>query len=174
MTHLRDRPSRNAGGGGFAVHPDEETSITTGTGNGFAGENGRLSSPTGSHLRINHPIGAEIHVRLPTTNARDIRVTYETRRSEQGAGLQTIHYSVDGTTFHFFDHRMVHATDPAVQVLNFREFVGADNNPDFTLRITFDQAMGGGAGNNRFDNFLVEGVLIDAPSHDDLDLWLLN
>lgn len=157
-------PTHTSGGATLAINPGGETEITTGSGNGF----------TASHLRVNNPIGAEILAHLPTTDSRDIRVTYETRRSGRGAGLQTIEYSIDGTTFHHLDHRAIHATDPMLQILDLREIPGVNNNPDFTLRITFGEAMGGTAGNNRFDNFTVEGIPSAAPGRDDLDLWLLK
>jgi len=53
---------------------------------------------------------------------------------------------------------------PVLYTFDFTAVPGADDNPNFIVRITFAQGGGGTAGNNRFDNFTVEGVAFPLPN----------
>ena len=124
---------------------------------GFAALNARNGDPVGSHLRVNNPIGATLNFALPTTGHQNIIVKYETRRSGQGAGIQTVSYTLDGLAFTPFTTILPPDGDATVQILDFRSVTSANNNPLFGMSITFQQGSGGTGGNNRFDNFTVEG-----------------
>jgi len=124
---------------------------------GFAGLNARNGDPVGSHLRVNNPLGATLTYALPTTGYENIVIQYETRRSSQGAGIQNVSYTLNGSTFTPFTTILPPDGDPTLQVLDFRATPGVSDNPLFGLRITFSQGNGGTAGNNRFDNFTTEG-----------------
>ncbi|HDS85216.1 MAG TPA: carbohydrate-binding protein [Phycisphaerales bacterium] len=151
-------PRYTLGGAAATVAIGSTAEVVSGTGQDFNGENNRLGEPVGSHLRINNPLDAALTLNLPTTGYEQIVLMVETRRSGQGAGEQTLSYSIDGQTFVPFETYAVYDDDPVLRTFDFTETAGVDNNPQFAVRITFAQADGGTAGNNRFDNITLEGT----------------
>jgi autotransporter-associated beta strand protein len=147
-------PTQTIGGGAIAV----AGTYLSGTGQDFAGLNARNGDPAGAHLRVNDPLtaGTMVTVSIPTGGFENIIVKYETRRSGQGAGLQNVSYTLDGSTFTPFASFTIPDAAPVVQTLDFRSVTGAGNNPLFGIQITFTQGDGGTSGNNRFDNLTVE------------------
>jgi hypothetical protein len=135
-----------------------DSEITFATGQGFAAENARFGDEAGAHLRVNYPLNVSLTFDVPTTGFSEIKMKYETRRSGQGAGKQIVEYSANGTAFISFTELVVKDDDPEFVLLNFTEIEAANNNPDFKIRIKFEQAEGGTAGNNRFDNVTLEGI----------------
>jgi len=129
------------------------------TGQGFetTNPNARNSDEAGTHLRFNNPLGGNLVFALPTTGYKDVVVKYATRRSTSGAFNQIIDYSIDGTTFINFTTIMPVGADPTLQTLDFSSILTANNNPNFKIKISFTQGASGLAGNNRFDNFTLEG-----------------
>ncbi|MFN3754025.1 choice-of-anchor I family protein [Flavobacterium sp.] len=119
--------------------------------------NARNSDVSGTHLRFNDPIGGALEFALPTSGYENIIVKFATRRSAQGAGTQTWSYSLDGTNYVAFTTVIPNNGDPALATLDFSTVSGANNNPNFKLKVEFSQGTGGTGGNNRFDNFTVEG-----------------
>ena len=132
--------------------------ITYDTGQGFAAANARFGNPAGSHLRINNPLGVSLVMDVPTTGFSQIKVKYETRRSGQGAGKQVVEYSPDGNQYIMLNEIVVEDNEPVVVLLDMGTIEAANNNPSLKIRISFEQAAGGLEGNNRFDNFTVEGI----------------
>ena len=120
--------------------------------------NNRLGESIGTHLRVNNPLGATLTLNLPTTGYEAVVLIYETRRSGQGAGRQTLSYSVNGQTFTPFETFTVDDDVPQLRTFNFTGVAGVDNNSQFAVRIEFAQADGGTAGNNRFDNITLDGI----------------
>lgn len=145
------------GGGAATTVLTGTAAVTNDSGQSFSGENARDNDPAGNHLRVNNPLGATLNFALPTTGHENIVVKYETRRSGQGAGTQVVSYTVNGTSYLPFATITTFDDPPLLQVLDFRGIPAANDNPLFGLRITFLQGGGGTAGNNRFDNFTVEG-----------------
>ncbi|TVR51662.1 MAG: hypothetical protein EA425_06680, partial [Puniceicoccaceae bacterium] len=148
----------SAGGAVLTAFLSVHGQLTYGTGQGFVGANGFLGEPPGDHLRLNHPLGSVLRFHLPTTGVEQPVVRYETRRSGQGAGIQELYYTVDGSTFLPFGQRLVLADDPRLQELDFSGVEGVDDNPDFAIEIRFAEGLGDTAGNNRFDNLSLEGI----------------
>ncbi|MCC5930550.1 MAG: CotH kinase family protein [Cyclobacteriaceae bacterium] len=132
--------------------------VTLGTGQGFVAENAQFENLAGSHLRINNPLGVTLKLEVPTVNFSSVLMQFETRRSGQGAGLQIIEYSTDG--IHFIEKAQitVNNDNPVVISLDFSDDVVVNDNPLFSLRITFAQGEGGTAGNNRLDNITFKGI----------------
>lgn len=120
--------------------------------------NSRNSEVSGTHLRFSNPIGGALVFALPTTGYKDIIVKFATRRSAQGAGTQNWLYSLDGNSYISFTPVTPNNGDPGLATLNFTAITGANNNPDFKIKVEFDQGPGGTGGNNRFDNFTTEGT----------------
>lgn len=150
-------PTATTGAGALAVSLDDEAAAVAATGQDFFGENARYGDPPGSHLRLNNPLGSTVTAVLPTNGFTDIVVSYETRRSGQGAGLQQIEVTTDGVNYEPFVTIPVFNATPVLRTFDFRLFPGVANNPLFGMRITFARGSGGFAGNNRFDNLTVGG-----------------
>lgn len=143
------------------VLPGPETVFTDGGGNGFIGINARRGDAAGRHLRINNPLGSEIILHVSTLGHEAPVLSYEARRSGQGAGRQIIEFSIDGVNFVEFYDITLENNDPVLYRFDFDRVEGAANNPDFHLRIRFGQGEGSVAGNNRIDNIAVEAVPMD-------------
>ncbi|MDQ1855239.1 choice-of-anchor I family protein [Chryseobacterium sp. WLY505] len=131
-----------------------------GTGQNFNLQNlnARNGDGSGTHLRFNNPIGGALQFNLPTTGYNNIIVKFTTRRSGQGAGTQTWSYSTDGTTYVQFQTVNPQDADPQLATLDFSAIQGANNNPNFKLKVEFSATGGGTGGNNRFDNFTVDAT----------------
>ncbi len=147
------------GGAATEIIPQSTTEVLTGTGQDFSGENARNGDPAGAHLRINFPIGVEQIYTIPTSGFQDILVKYETRRSGSGGNRQYISYTVDGEDF--IDLDTIEVTEvPTVYTFDFSGITEVNDNENFGFRISMDQVddgTGGEVGNNRFDNYTVEG-----------------
>lgn len=119
--------------------------------------NARNSDGSGTHLRFNDPIGGALEFDLPTTGYENIIVKFATRRSSSGAGTQSWSYSLDGTNYIAFTTVIPSNGNPALATLDFTAIAAANNNANFKLKVEFSQGTGGTVGNNRFDNFTLEG-----------------
>ncbi len=133
-----------------------------GTGQNFDVENlnARNGAPAGTHLRFNNPIGGSLEFNLPTTGYEKIVVKFATRRSGSGAGEQLWSYSIDGINFTPFTTLTINNGNPVLQTLDFSAISTVNNNPNFKLKVEFVAAAGGTVGNNRWDNFTLEGISI--------------
>jgi uncharacterized repeat protein (TIGR02543 family) len=140
------------------VAEDGESDISSSTGNGFSGLNARFGEEAASHLRINNSLGSQLVYTLPTTGYSNINFQYETRRSGQGAGMLVVEYSTDGSSFTEMERISVQDEDPALYTIDFSTIAQVNNNPDFKIRITFEEGEGSTAGNNRFDNVTLSGL----------------
>lgn len=148
--------------------------FANGTGQNFEIENlnARNGSLAGSHLRFNNPIGGSLTFSLPTNGFQNLLVKFATRRSGQGAGSQIWSYSLDGSSFTTLQTVQPNNGDPILITFDLATIPQANNNPNFKLRVEFEQGSGGTAGNNRFDNFTLEGEAI--PSAQLVHYWNFN
>jgi hypothetical protein len=148
-------PSYTLGGGTLTVVPGDATEVV---------RNSAAQGFENAHLRINEPLGATLHLSLPTTGFEHVRIAYETRRSGQGAGNQSLEYTTDGAGWTELATYAVENNDPQSWSFSLANVEAANHNPAFAMRIRFDQGAGGVAGNNRFDNITLTGVAIpDLP-----------
>lgn len=136
--------------------------VAGGTGQNFnlANHNARNSDVSGAHLRFNDPIGGQLEFALPTTGYEDVTIMFATRRSGSGAGLQYWFYTTNGSTFIPFDTIAPNNGDPLPDTFKFTGNTAVNNNPNFKLRVSFAVGAGGTVGNNRFDNFTLDGYAI--------------
>lgn len=134
--------------------------LTSNTGQGFdvTNPNARNGDTAGTHLRFNNPIGSQLEFSLPTTGFNQVIIKYGTRRSGSGAGIQYIHYTTNGTSYQLFDSLLPLDADPNVRTLDFSAIAAVNNNAQFKIRISFAAGSGGTVGNNRFDNFTLDGT----------------
>lgn len=122
--------------------------------------NARNTDASGTHLRFNDPIGGALEFAMPTTGFENIIVKFATKRSGSGAGTQTWSYALNGSTYVVFTTITPNNGDPALATLDFTAITGANNNANLKLKVEFSQGPGGTAGNNRFDNFTIEGSAV--------------
>jgi hypothetical protein len=151
-------------GGATLTRINGTTSViqaTSNTGQGFevTNENARNGDASGTHLRYNNSVDGTLIFTLPTTGYENVIVKYTTRRSSSanGAGVQVIDYSTDGTTYTNLTSINTDFNGPVLQTLDFSSIPAADNNANFKIKIAFQQGAGGVTGNNRFDNFTMDG-----------------
>ncbi len=160
----------------ISVNPGTQSVLdfTGGTGQNFDIENlnARNGSSAGAHLRFNNPIGGSLIFSLPTNGFQNLIVKFATRRSGQGAGTQTWSYSTDGTSYTLLQTVQPNNGDPTLISLDLAAISQTNNNPNFKLRVEFEQGTGGTTGNNRFDNFTLEGIAI--PSAQLVHYWNFN
>ncbi len=143
-------PSFTMGGGTLAFTPGASTEVV---------RHPEAAQDFGSaHLRINNPLGTTLEFAVPTTGYQHIGIGYQTRRSGQGAGVQTIEYTTDGVSWTLLKSYDVLDAAPQEQSFVLAPFEAVNHNPHFAVRLTFSQAGGGTAGNNRFDNVTVTGM----------------
>ncbi len=142
------QPDFTVGGGSVNALPGPATEILSDTGGDFPDR----------HLRVNNPEGAELIFQLPTTGYEDITLSFDMRRSGQGAAHVIVSHTTDG--MNFIEPRTLTAFDdfPVPRNIGFADVEGVADNPLFAVRITF--GSGGTAGNNRFDNVLVRGRVL--------------
>lgn len=160
-------PAQTVGGATLNAIPGGISVIdfTNGTGQNFnvLNLNARNGDVSGTHLRFNDPIGGALEFTLPTTGYENCIVKFATRRSGSGAGTQVWSYSIDGTNYLPFTNVIPNNGDPALATLDFSGIDATDNNPNFKLKVEFQQGLGGTVGNNRFDNFTLEGTTFGGP-----------
>jgi hypothetical protein len=157
-------PSQTIGGAALAA-VNTATSIIDfagGTAQNFDVQNlnARNTDVAGTHLRYSNPIGGALIFTLPTTGYQNIIVKFATRRSGSGAGTQTWYYTLDGSSYVAFTTVTTLDANPELATLDFSTITGANNNANFKLKVEFAQGAGGTGGNNRFDNFTLDGTTI--------------
>jgi hypothetical protein len=139
-----------------------------GTGSGYLDQNSgdgsaanaRMGEPAGASLRARNPSDTrDLFIPLPTTGFEDVILQYEVYRSNNGQLFQMVYYTLDGNTFTLADTISV-GTSYATFTFDFTSISGADNNPNFAVKIEFDGQHTGASGNNRFDNFTLEGTAL--------------
>jgi hypothetical protein len=129
--------------------------------------NAQNGDAPGTHLRYNEPLGGYLEFALPTTGFDDIVVRFSTRRSGSGADDQLWFYSTDGGgIYQLFSTIHPANGDPTLQTLDFTAITDANDNADFKLKVEFAQGAGGNVGNNRFDNFTVNGTSIGGDTNE--------
>lgn len=138
-------PSQTLGGASLIAIPGGISVIdfANGTGQNFnvLNLNARNSDASGTHLRFNDPIGGTLEFTLPTTGYENCIVKFATRRSGSGAGTQVWSYSIDGTNYLPFTNVIPNNGDPALAILDFSGIDATDNNPNFKLKVEFQQVQ---------------------------------
>ena len=145
-------PSYSVGDGSLVfvpgIHADSEAIANTG---------GDFET---QHLRVNYPLESSLTFALPTIGYEDVTLEYLTRRSGQGAGAQVLSYTTNGVDWVEKEQYAVSDTTPQAHRFDFSQISGVADNADFAVRVTFAQGSGGTAGNNRFDDVVLEGLAL--------------
>lgn len=141
--------------------------------------NARLGSEPGSALRLRNPSG-DLIISMPTTGYKEVIFSYAAMRTNSGAQQQIISYSLDGTTYQTTgvqNNQVGVSTLFVIQQFSFVNIAGANNNPNFKIKISFDVNADGLTGNNRFDNITLDGIPTGtAPEPEPIDpnLYLVH
>ncbi|MFZ4671717.1 MAG: hypothetical protein ACOYLT_06865 [Flavobacterium sp.] len=139
----------------------------TGTGAGYMDQytpgsalNLQNSDVAGLGLRFRNPSDTRnVIITAPTTGYKNVVMKFATARSSaSGASIQNYSYSLDGVNF--LTTGLATTTfnpniDPSYDVitLDFSAIIGANNNPNFVVKINFGGTEASGiSGNNRIDN----------------------
>jgi trimeric autotransporter adhesin len=99
---------------------------------------------------------------VPTSNYNNIKFSYATRGTGTGFSTHIIDYTIDGTNFinkNTITGRT--STTFASFIEDFSAIADCNNNPNFKIKITISGATNA-SGNNRFDNFRVQGAPVVA------------
>jgi len=133
---------------------------------GFAAgttNNVRLGDPAGQALSLqggssNANNGRNITVLVSTFGFSNIIVSFATQGTGTGFNNNQFQYSLDGVTFVDFGSPFAPlvAFGSVPVVFDLASIPGLNNNPDAAFRIVFSGATTA-TGNNRIDNFVVEG-----------------
>jgi len=156
-------PSYTYQGAKLTINEAPGAEVLSGNGQGFNGENARFGDAVGNHLRINNPVGSVLDIQLPAKSFSDLVFAYETRRSGSGANRQYLSYTLNGIDFQPLDTLIVTEV-PTLYNWELSDTIGVNNNPSFAIRIVIDQVddgSGGMVGNNRFDNFTLDGIFME-------------
>ncbi len=122
--------------------------------------NARDGDVAGRALRLRNP-ASDFFVTIPTTGHKDIKVKYAVMRTGNGAQTNNIYYTIDGTNYiqtGLSNITYVVTESFEIQELDFTTIPEVNNNSNFKIKVEFRDGNENETGNNRYDNFTVEGV----------------
>ncbi len=163
-------PYFSIGGAGITLEASGSTFVELDDGAGFEGENNRLGQETGTHLRVHYPQMAELLLQMPTTGYKEPILSYECRRSGQGASRHQVYITTDGEAYMLVDSLEIYDDDPLLYTLDLSAFLHTADNADFGVKIRISQGEGGEAGNNRIDNVVLDALPFDGQHPPGLEL----
>lgn len=124
--------------------------------------NVRNLEEAGKGLRLRNPSG-DLIMNLPTTGYQNIEVKFAVTRSGSGSQDFNISYTIDGTNYINTDinpSTFSISEEYELREFNFTGITGVDNNPNFKVKLSFDETSSiAESGNSRFDNLTVEGEI---------------
>jgi hypothetical protein len=159
-------------GTGLIVHNITNTAAFTGsTINACDGSASGLSFSLVDQLNN----GNYFTLEFPTSGFENIILSFWARRTSTGFSNNTLDYSTDGginfTTLTTFNPSST--TGGALESFDFSAISGANDNPNFQIRITLNGASSG-AGNNRYDNIKLTGTPIGTSTATKLAVTQIN
>ena len=111
--------------------------------------------------------GSQSIFSVPTTGYTDILVSWSQRGTGTGYTSRVFEYSSDGSTWTdvgaYTGSSGVLSSTFATVSIDLSAVAALDNNPSVKLRITYSGASSG-TGNNRWDNFYVQGTAVPEPA----------
>lgn len=152
---------------GFLPEYEEDPELTV----GFMDDYGtgselnlQMDEPAGIALRVrNRSEGRTLVIPAPTPGYENIVLAYDVQRSGSGMLINHAEYTLNGTDWSDEGITPTQATidtDYETKFFDFTEVTGAADNPQFTVRITFEGNTDQGNGNNRYDNVTVFGDML--------------
>jgi hypothetical protein len=123
--------------------------------------NAQQAAPAGLGLRPRNPANTrELIIAAPSTGYEKLVVSFAVMRSSSGAAQEEFYYSANGgTTWTLVGAAYNIELDYALKSIDLSAITAVNNNANLKFRILFiGEFAAGASGNNRFDNFLIEGV----------------
>lgn len=122
----------------------------------------QMDEVAGKYARVrNRSEGRSLIFNLNTSNLSNLKFEYAVFRSGSGMLKNIIHYSLDGGATFTQDGLAVTEFDITenfeLKAVDLSEISGANNNPDFQIRITWEGNTEPDNGNNRYDNITLKG-----------------
>ena len=131
--------------------------------------NARLGDVAGQALSLqggtsNGNNGRNLTMNVDTTGFANIVVSFATQGTSTGFNSNQFQYSVDGVNFIDFASPYIPAAafGSVPVIFTLTSIAGLNNNPNAAFRIVFNGATSS-TGNNRLDNFVVEGSSTTIP-----------
>ena len=147
----------NIGSGNITYNLTKAVSFGGTTLGGESGETtGGSFVPQGGLTEVENN-GNYMELTIPATGYENLVLSYVARRTTTGFNAHEIQSSLDGSTFETFTTIGDIPSDwnvSGVKTVDFASLVGANNNPNFKVRIVFSGASAP-TGNNRIDNVKV-------------------
>ena len=123
--------------------------------NGLTGTEGGSFAPIAGSGQENNDKYFELNI--PTTGYANIGLSYAVRNSNTGFQKNEIYYSTNGSESYIKLGEIENITTSfATKSFDFSEISGANNNPNFRVRVVLCGATNA-SGNNRFDNIRITG-----------------
>lgn len=122
--------------------------------------NARDNSEAGFALRLRNPAG-DLIVSLPTLGYKDVELSYAVMRTGNGAKIQKVSYSIDGSNFittGISENEFAVTEVYTLKRVSFKNVLSVTNNANFKIKIVFEDGSANPTGNNRIDNFVLEGI----------------
>lgn len=150
--------------GADAPHIYYQPSFPDVTGGGFMDDvsgditNARNNEPAGTGIRPRNPSDSmELFVQLPSNGFEALEISYASQRSGSGMLQQVLYYTTDGVSYTPHPDTVNVQTAWTLVSFDFSAISAANNNPDFAVKIRFFGQNTASNGNNRIDNFVLEG-----------------
>jgi len=135
--------------------------------------NARNGDVAGTALRLRNPSGSFV-LSLPTNGYQNIIFSYVVKRTTNGAAMNVLSYSTDGTSF-ITDGLQPNInnvdTNWSVYSYDFTSIKKANNNASFMIKIDFAIGSSNTSGNDRFDNITVDA---DVSPSELMHYWNFN
>ena len=124
--------------------------------------NAQRGEDEGAALRVrNRMEHRSLLIELPSTDVSELVLTFDVHRSGSGMLINHFEYSLDGGETWLNDGitPLTHTinTNYETKTVDLSSIEGANDNPDFVLRITYEGNIAQGNGNNRYDNIALFG-----------------
>lgn len=133
--------------------------------------NARSNIVAGAAARVRNPsFNRSLLFDVPTNGMKDILLSFAIQRSSNGMIRNIVEYALDGVNFTSFGlenpiKTVEHSESWQVFSIDFSTIQGANNNPFFKIRITWDGNTTNNSGNNRYDNIVLMGNALHVSSH---------
>jgi hypothetical protein len=129
-------------------------------------QNAQNGDVDGNALRIRNPV-LDFIITAPTTGYKNIVLSFaeDASSASKAAMTNTVSYTLDGTNYistglTTTSYSLTSYIDPTfgLESIDFSSITGANDNPNFKIKITFSSGNLNTSGNDRIDNLTVVGV----------------
>ena len=131
--------------------------------------NARNEAEAGKGLRLRNPSG-DLIMNIPSTGYKNIELKFAVTRSGSGSQDFDISYTTDGSNYidtGIDSTTIIISESYELRSFDFTGIANVDNNPNFKVKLTFDEESSiNDSGNSRFDNLSVEGEIDDSVPQD--------